>query len=186
VFEHHWLTVGSAQAEGSMSNQLDQKWNASQSGKLPRLRGSRFSRGQTMVEFAMGAVLTLVVMLVGVQFAIIGQAALALNQGASALARYAAVHPGTVSSGKASSLPSSARNLLSPTILTGSGGDLTVTVQSLTPTGAPEKGTLIQGQDQVVINLSYNAAGKVVLPTNTLLGLEFPTTLTASNSQLYE
>jgi len=139
-----------------------------------------------MVEFALGATLTLVVMLVGVQFAIIGQAALALSQGASTLARYAAVHPGTVSSGAASLLPTPAQNLLSPTILTGSPSDLTVTVSSLKPDGTPETGTPIQGQDQVIINLSYNAAQKVVLPTSTLLGISFPTTLTASDSQLYE
>jgi Flp pilus assembly protein TadG len=139
-----------------------------------------------MVEFAMGATLTLVVMLVGVQFAIIGQAALALSQGASTLARYAAVHPGTVSSGTGSSLPTPAQQLLSPTILTSSGSDLTVTVTSLKPDGTPETGTPIQGQDQVIINLSYNVAQKVALPTSTLLGLSFPTNLTASDSQLYE
>jgi Flp pilus assembly protein TadG len=167
-----------------MSNQLDAKWNAN--GKPSRLRGKRFRRGQTMVEFALGATLTLVVMVVGVQFAIIGQVVLALNQGASTLARYAAVHPGTVSSGAASSLPIPAQQLLSPTLLTGSGSDLTVTVSSLKPDGSSEAGTPIQGQDQVIINLSYNAAKKVVLPSSTLLGLSFPTTLTASNSQLYE
>jgi len=139
-----------------------------------------------MVEFALGASLTLVLMLVGVQFAIIGQAALALNQGASTLARYAAVHPGTVSSGTGGSLPSPAQQLLSPTILTGSGNDLTVTVSSLKPDGTTETGTPIQGQDQVIIGLSYNATKKVVFPSSTLLGITFPTTLTASDSQLYE
>jgi Flp pilus assembly protein TadG len=172
--------------EGLMLNLFDATWNASARSKLPRLRGNRFSRGQTMVEFALGATLTLVVMLIGVQFAIIGQVVLALNQGASTLARYAAVHPGTVSSGAASSLPIPAQQLLSPTILTGSGSDLTVTVSSLKPNGTTEAGTPIQGQDQVVINLSYDATKKVVLPSSTLLGLTFPTTLTASNSQLYE
>jgi Flp pilus assembly protein TadG len=178
--------LGLCKREGSMRNQIDAKWNASASGNLPRLRGSRISGGQTAVEFALGATLTLVLILVGVQFAIIGQAALALNQGASALARYAAVHPGTVSSGTGASLPSPAQQLLSPTILTNSGSDLTVTVQSLTASGGTETGTPIQGQDQVIINLSYNAAQKIALPSSTLLGITFPSTLTASNSQLYE
>jgi Flp pilus assembly protein TadG len=169
-----------------MPNQLNTKRNANPSGNTPRLSSSRLSRGQTMVEFAMGAALTLVVMLIGVQFAIIGQAALAVNQGASTLARYAAVHPGTVSSGTGNSLPSAAQQLLSPTILTSSGTDLTVTVSSLKPDGTAETGTPIQGQDQVVINLRYNAAQKVALPASTLLGLSFPTNLTASDSQLYE
>jgi len=169
-----------------MFNQSDAKWNASTGGNPSRVRGSRMSRGQSMVEFALGATLTLVVMVVGVQFAMLGQAALALNQGASALARYAAINPGTVSSGPASSLPLPAQQLLSPTILTNGGGDLTVTVSSLQSNGTPQTGTPNQGQDQVLINLSYVTAQKIVLPTSTLLGLTFPTTLTASNSALYE
>jgi Flp pilus assembly protein TadG len=143
-------------------------------------------RGQSMVEFALGATLTLVVMFIGVQFAIIGQAALALNQGASALARYAAVNPGTVSTGTGSGLPTAAQNLLSPTIFTSGGSDLSVTVTSLTSSGTVETGTPIQGQDQVVVTLSYNAANKVALPTSTLLGISFPTVMSATDSELYE
>jgi hypothetical protein len=96
------------------------------------------------------------------------------------------VHPGTVSSGAASLLPTPAQQLLSPTILTGSGSDLTVTVSSLKPDGTPEASTPLQGQDKVIVSLSYDATQKVVLPSSTLLGLSFPTTLTASDSQLYE
>ncbi len=72
------------------------KQNVSVTVRLPRLRRIRISRGQTMVEFAMVSVLFLVVMMVGVQFAMIGQAALALSQGASAIARYAAVNESTL------------------------------------------------------------------------------------------
>jgi hypothetical protein len=143
-----------------------------------------------MVEFALGATLTLVVILVGVQFAIIGQAALALNQGATALARYAAINPGGLGTNngsvKAGTLNTAATNLLSPTILTGSGNDLTVTVRSLKPDGTSETSTPIQGQDKVIISLSYDATQKVALPSSTLLGLTFPNSLTASNSALYE
>jgi len=39
-----------------------------------------FRRGQAMVEFALIATLSMVVLLVGIQFAIIGQAALAVTQ----------------------------------------------------------------------------------------------------------
>jgi Flp pilus assembly protein TadG len=169
-----------------MFNQSDAKWNASPGSNPSRLRGRSMSRGQSMVEFAMGATLTLVVMVVGVQFAMLGQAALALNQGASALARYAAINPGTVSTGPASKLPTQAEQLLSPTILTSGGGDLTVTVSSLQPDGTAQAGTPNQGLDKVIINLSYVTAQKIVLPTSTLLGLTFPSTLTASNSALYE
>lgn len=158
------------------------------------LGNRRISRGQSGVEFALGATLALVLMVVGVQFAIIGQAALAVSQAASALARYAAVNPGAFATNKTGSvtvkggsLPTAAQNLLSPTILTSSGGDLTVTVSAVTATGASETGTPVQGQDQVVISLSYDATKKIVLPrSHSLLGISFPTTLTASDSQLYE
>jgi Flp pilus assembly protein TadG len=155
----------------------------------------RNRRGQSTVEFAIGATLALVVTIVGVQFAIIGQAALAVSQGASSLARYAAVNPGGLGTynGTASMpLPSGAENLLSPTITTSStsGGsttyDLTVTVASYqgstnTTTSAP-----VAAQDRVLVTMTYNAAKKIVLPSNTLLGITFPTNLTAQDSQLYE
>ena len=139
-----------------------------------------------MTEFALISPLVLILMLVGIQYAMIGQSALALSQGASAIARYAAVNPGTVSSGKASGLPQAAQNLLSPTILTNSGDDLTITLSSLTSTGAAEKGTLQPSVDQCLINLSYSTTSKLVLP-NHFFGIPlFPTTLSASDSQLYE
>ena len=160
---------------------------------MPRKRFR--SRGQSTVEFAIGASLALVVTLVGIQFAIIGQAALAVSQGASALARYAAVNPGGLGTYNGSAtmpLPTGAENLLSPTITTSStsGGsttyDLTVSVASYqgstnTTTSAP-----VAAQDRVVVSMSYDASKKIVLPSNTLLGISFPTTLSASDSQLYE
>src|ERR1700692_114350 len=75
-----------------MRHGSDLQGRASVTGSWPRLRRSRIGSGQTMVEFAMVSVLALVIMIVGVQFAMIGQAALALSQGASAIARYAAVY----------------------------------------------------------------------------------------------
>ena len=153
------------------------------------------SRGQSTVEFAIGASLALVVTLVGVQFAIIGQAALAVSQGASALARYAAVNPGglgTYNGAATMPLPTGAENLLSPTITSSSttGGtttyDLTVNVASYQGSTNTTTSSPVAAQDRVVISMSYNAAKKIVLPSNTLLGISFPTTLSASDSQLYE
>ena len=93
-----------------------------------RPRSSRVSRGQSTVEFALVSVLGLVVMMVGVQFALIGQVALSLSQGASALARYAAVNPGSFGTDNGTaSLPSAASALLSPTI---NDSKLTVTIAS--------------------------------------------------------
>ena len=149
---------------------------------------SKMSRGQSAVEFALISTLALAVMLIGVQFAIIGQASLAVGQGASALVRYAAVNPGTMgpnSSSAASSLPTAAQQLLSSSILTNSGADLTVTVASYS--GTTTTTTSSPGYaDRAFVSLSYNSSGKIFLPSTTLLGMTFPTTLSASDSQLYE
>ena len=155
-------------------------------GAFRRMCGSRISRGQSAVEFAMISALALAVMLIGVQFAVIGQAALALSQGSAALARYAAVNPSTfgLSYGPAAVPSGAATALLSPTI---NDGNLQVTVQSFESDGVtPETGTVIPSQDQVNVSLSYTTTNKIFLPSSTLLGITFPATLTAAESQLYE
>src|ERR1700722_14786780 len=82
---------------------------------------SRISQGQTMVEFAMVSILVLVVIIVGGQLAMTGQAALAVSQGASAIARYAAVNEGTLGSSYGPANPNTAmQNLLSSTLGTNS------------------------------------------------------------------
>jgi Flp pilus assembly protein TadG len=171
-----------------MVHQTNTKRQAGAKGYPHGSRKNRMSRGQSAVEFALMSSIALAVMLIGVQFALIGQAALAVSQGASALARYAAVNPGTMgpnSSVAASALPSAAQQLLSSSILTNSGTDLTVTVASFT--GTTTTTTSSPGYtDRAVVSMSYNAASKIFLPSSTLLGITFPTTLTASDSQMYE
>ena len=108
-----------------MLNRSCAKQKVGIAGRLRGLRKARIARGQSAVEFALISTVALMVMLLGVQYAMIGQAALAVSQGSAALARYAATHPGTVSSGAASGLPTAAKQLLSDSIMTGSGGDLT-------------------------------------------------------------
>jgi len=161
------------------------------------LGGSRLSHGQSMVEFALGATVALAVMLIGIQFALIGQSALAVSQGAAALARYAAHKPGALGSynGKvAMPLPGEAENLL-PSSITGKTTatvkgkpvttyDLTVNIASYagsttTPTDHPAQ------TDRVVISLSYDATKRIVLPPTTLLGISFPNTLASSDTQMY-
>ena len=75
-----------------MVNRYDAKQSASVNDYSPaamtvlrrrfgsRLPRSRISRGQAAAEFALIAPVVIIVMLVGVQFALIGQAALALSQ----------------------------------------------------------------------------------------------------------
>ena len=98
------------------------------------------SPGQAAIEFALISVLALAVMLIGIQYALIGQAAVAVSQGSSALARWAASNTGnslgTVNgSVSGSSLPTAAKDVLSQSILTNGGSDLTVTVTSVDGAG---------------------------------------------------
>jgi hypothetical protein len=136
------------------------------------------------------------VLFVGVQYAVIGQAALALSQGASAIARYVAINEpqGTVSPTFSGNPTTAMQALLSPTLGTNSWGDLTVTVKSCsgssTTSGsactAPAGGTPKQTVDSVFVTLSFNATHKIALP-NPFLGLvTFPTALSAQYSELYE
>ena len=136
------------------------------------------------------------IMLVGIQYALIGQAALAVSQGSSALARYATNHlppaagslGGTSGNGTVSTLPAAAQQLLSQSILTNGGNDLTVTVASYqgtttTPTDAKRP---VKFADTCVVTLTYTTTSKLALP-NPFLGLvTFPGTVSASATQMYE
>jgi hypothetical protein len=162
--------------------------NRSNAKNPPRWRRSRISRGQSAVEFALISTVAMMVMLVGVQFALIGQAALAVSQGSAALARYTAVNPGALGTSNGSvaggSLPTAAKNLLSSSIGTNSWGDLTVTIASYTGTTAVT--TSSPGYtDRLVLSMSYTATSKIALP-NPFFGISFPSSLTASSSQMYE
>ncbi len=179
-----------------MVNRYDAKQSASVNNYSPaamtvlrrssgsRLPRSRISRGQAAAEFALIAPVVIIVMLVGVQFALIGQAALALSQGASALARYAAVNPGVVGSNGTVTLTAPIKQLLSSSILSHGGDDLTVTIASYSGTTTTTTNSP-QYTDRLVVSLSYNAASKIALP-NPFFGVSFPTALSASDSQMYE
>jgi Flp pilus assembly protein TadG len=149
-----------------------------------RLRSGLISRGQSMVEFALISSVAMMVMMIGVQFALIGQAALAVSQGSSALARYAAVNPGALGTNGTVTLNTAAQQLLSSSILTNGGADLTTTIASYTGTSTTTTSTPAY-TDRVVITLSYNANSKIALP-NPFFGVRFPSTLAASDSQMYE
>ena len=172
-----------------MLHRSDLQGRASVTGSWPRLRRSRIGSGQTMVEFAMVSVLALAVMMISVQLALIGQAALALSQGASAIARYAAVYvpQGQLSASYSGNPTAAMQALLSSTLGSNSWGDLTVTISSIkggtpsTTTSTPQTSI-----DRAVVTLSYNAASKIFLPSSTFLGVTFPTALSASDQELYE
>src|ERR1019366_9638498 len=169
-----------------MLNRSDAKQNAGLTGYPWRLCGSRISRGQAAVEFAMIAVLAITIMLVGVQFAMLGQAALAVSQGSSAIARYASVNEGTIPAlSSYSGAPNTAMQaLLSPSILTNRGADLTVTIVSYTGTTTATTSSPVPLKDRLTVSLSYNAktGNKIVLPNPFLGVVTFPTTLSGSDS----
>lgn len=167
-----------------------------------RCHKSQFSRGQSAVEFAMISTVALVLMVIGIQYALIGQAAVAVNQGAAALARYAAASPGNVvasgkdpANGTVTITPGSALAQLLPSSLltsttTGSGKsavttpDLTVTIASTAAAGGTTSAPVFG--DQLTISFSYATISKIALPSAFLLGITFPSNLTSSSTQLYE
>jgi len=174
-----------------MIDEFETKQSAGVTRRSRRLR-SRISRGQAMVEFALISTLALLIMLVGVQYAMIGQAALAVSQGASAIARYAAINPGTVggSSGNGSVTlnGSTLQNLLSPSICGGSCANLTATITSTSASTGTANTTSNPPAfgDQLTVLLKFDATGVLALPKNFLGMVTFPTQLNAQESQVYE
>ena len=149
-----------------------------------RLPAHTFRRGQAMVEFALLATLSMVVLLVGIQFAIIGQAALAVTQASYLGARAASVNSTMTSS----QLNTTLQTLVSPTI-TGAQASLTLTNAS-DPTCAGGTRTFGCGFN---VTVTYNATSKLFLPTTWSLPIfgstqiiTFPTALSSTQSAMTE
>jgi Flp pilus assembly protein TadG len=138
------------------------------------------------------APLAIVLLVVGVQYAIIGSAALTVSQATSSLARYAAANPGAMGTNGSATLTPAAKNLLSPSICSDATcSNITLTINSYT--GSPPTQTNSPQQtDQMVITVKYDATSKLALPNPFLAvppifpGITFPTSLTYSDSQMYE
>lgn len=148
-------------------------------GSIPkRLVNRTFRSGQAMVEFALIASIALIVLLVGIQFAIIGQAALAVSQGSYYAARYAAVQTDTTSG----NIQSRVSSQFSPTITSPSGA-LTVgmTTNATDPSCGPPRvfGCTIQ------VQVGYNATSKIVLG-NSFFGVSFPRQLNSTTQMMTE
>lgn len=138
--------------------------------------------GQAMVEFALIATIIMVVLLVGVQFAIIGQAALAVSQASYLGARTASVN-NTMTSDQ---LNTTLQSQISPTI---SGATVS---WALTNAADPAcaGGTRSFGCP-ITVTVTYDATSKLFLPSSwTILGtthpIGFPTSLSASESAMTE
>jgi Flp pilus assembly protein TadG len=130
-------------------------------------------QGQAMVELALITPIVLFAMLVGIQYAIIGTAALGLGQASYQAARYAATNTTATQDAVKSYMVSVA----SPVIGAGSGQYLTQF--SLSPTPPCTFGSTI------TISASFDAAHLIALP-NPFFGIPFPSTLTNSASAFCE
>jgi hypothetical protein len=128
--------------------------------------------GQATVELALVAPIVMFLMLIGIQFAIIGVAALGLGQIDYQGARYAATNPSATQSAVQSYMVSVA----SPIVGASSGRYLT---SSLSPAPPCTFGST------VTVSVTFDAAHLVVLP-NPFFGLQFPTSLTNSASAFCE
>ena len=140
--------------------------------------------GQAMVEFALLATLFFVVVLVGVQFAIIGQAALAVSQASYVGARAASVNSNLTNA----SIQSAIQNQISPTISANATVTMTNTADASCTAGTG--GTRSFGCP-INVTVTYDATSKLFLPANwTILGVHtgivFPTNLTATESAMTE
>jgi Flp pilus assembly protein TadG len=130
----------------------------------------RWRRAQAMVEFALISTVVLLVLLVGIQFAIVGQKALSVSQLAYQGARYASVNATTDGSGIISYLQGIAGSSLSVS-------SLTITVN---PSSAPRAFT-----SSVSVTVQYDLTSSIVLP-NPFLGVKFPTSLSATETAMSE
>jgi hypothetical protein len=129
-------------------------------------------RGQAAVELALIIPILAVVMAVGLQFAVIGTAALALGQVDYQGARYAAVNPSATQSQVQSYMLSSG----SPIISVDSGKYLTSTLNPAPPCSFG---------GSVTVSVTFDTSHLVVLP-NPFMGISFPTSLSNSESAFCE
>lgn len=130
------------------------------------------SRAQSAVELALVLPVVLVGLVVGVQFAIIGSAALSLGQANYQGARYASVY----TTANQSAVNSYILSVASPTIAANNGAYLTT---SLNPAPPCTNGS------SITVSLTFDANHLMALP-NPFLGISFPTTLTSSESAFCE
>ena len=116
--------------------------------------------------------LIVIVLVAGVQFAVIGYAALALDQADYQGARYAAVN----ASSTQAQVQTYILSVASPTISAGSGKYLTTAVSPAPPCAFGST---------VTVSLTFDISHLMVVP-NPFLGISFPTSLTSSESAFCE
>jgi hypothetical protein len=130
-------------------------------------------RGQALAEMAMAITILAFVMVLSIQFAVLGSAMLALNQVTYQAARYASVNP----SANQATVYSYMLTVGSPTVTAKGGAYLTL---SLSPAATPRTSF-----STVTVTSTFNAKSFIVVP-NPFLGVKLPTTLTATESAMVE
>lgn len=130
------------------------------------------SRGQAAVELALILPLFAVLLVVGIQFAIIGTAALALGQVNYEGARYAANN----GSDTQAQIQSYMVSVAAPIISANSGSYLTSTLSPAPPCSFG---------NSVTVSVTFDASHLIALP-NPFFGISFPTSLTNTETAFCE
>jgi Flp pilus assembly protein TadG len=128
-----------------------------------------WSRAQSLIEFALISPLVLIGLLVGIQFALIGAGALALDQGAYQGARYASLN----SSASQANVKSAVDSVISPLVKANYS-------LAMNPTTTRATGTAVQ------VTLTWNANPMIFLPNPFFFGISFPTSFSATESAYTE
>lgn len=117
-------------------------------------RRGLLGRGQAMVEFAMIAVIAILVLFLGIQFALLGEAALAVGQLAYQGARYASINPNVAS---ATIVTTMRTQFASPSIASSDNNILTISV-------TPDEPRAFQSTVTVSVTLDPVKKGLILLP----------------------
>jgi Flp pilus assembly protein TadG len=141
----------------------------------PTNKRGLLKRGQAMVEFAMIATIAMLVLFLGIQFALLGQAALAVGQLAYQGARYASINPNVSS---ATIISTMRTQFASPTIASSNNAILAITV-------TPDQPRVFQTPVTVKVTLDPAAKGLILLP-NPFFGINLGTKITSQQSAMVD
>jgi hypothetical protein len=133
----------------------------------------KLSRGQALFEMTIVITTLAFVMVLAIQFALLGSAMLALNQVTYQGARYAAVYQ----SADRSTVYNYMLSVGTPTITSDGGANLSM---SLSPSVTPPTSF-----STVTVTSTLDAHSFIIIP-NPFFGMSFPTSLTATESAMVE
>jgi hypothetical protein len=170
-------------------------------GRIRKYDG-RNHRGQAAVEFALVAIVAMIVLFVAIQMAVIGQAALALGQMNYQGARFAAVNTCAVPQDVADYMgvvgsptittPNNCGQSLSVSLYYGGALVGKVTPSKCSGTVTPTTGCATPRQfgNAVQVNVTFNASSLIFLSTSksnpNFLGIPFPTQLSSIETAMTE